>query len=127
MRESLPLFDDLDSLDKTGNSSRLRPAPDEHLLAARKLEKVIRRVPKRSAAQVRIGQLLCGHLIAMLNADYSSDDSRHAVSVRNAVSARNAVSTQNADSAQNASDATNAADAKNDIAHPRAPNASTRP
>ncbi|MCZ6889205.1 MAG: hypothetical protein O7H39_11975 [Gammaproteobacteria bacterium] len=99
-------------MDKTGNSNRSRPAPDEHLLAARKLEKVIRRVPKRSAAQVRIGQLLCGHLIAMLNADHSSDDSRNAVSVRNAVSAQNAV---------------NAPDAKNDTAHHRAPNASTRP
>ena len=121
MRESLPLFDDLDGLDKTGNSNRSRPASDEHLLAARKLEKVIRRVPRRSAAQVRIGQLLCGHLIAMLNADYSSDDSRHAVSARNADSVRNA------SDAANAADAADAADAKNDIAHPRAPNASTRP
>lgn len=40
--------------------------PDEHLVAAAKLSQMIRRVPDRSSAQVRIGRLLCRHLIAML-------------------------------------------------------------
>lgn len=47
--------------------SRARRAIDEssHLVAARRLSKAIRRAPNR-AEEARIGRLVCGHLIALL-------------------------------------------------------------
>jgi hypothetical protein len=60
-RMSLPLFDEL--------PQRERPPParkDRHLQAARQLARRMARLPDLSPEQQRAGQLICRHLVAML-------------------------------------------------------------
>ena len=44
----------------------VEPSADRHLRAARRLAKAIRRLPDRSAQQVKTGRAICRHLIALL-------------------------------------------------------------
>lgn len=58
---SLPLFSELQERPR-----RTRARLDPHLQAARQLSRRIARLPDQSPEQVRAGQLICRHLIAML-------------------------------------------------------------
>ena len=54
-----------------GQTSNVQHA-DRHLRAARKLSRKIRATADRSPEQTRAGQLICRHLIAMLQAENPS-------------------------------------------------------
>jgi hypothetical protein len=60
-RASLPLFDELPAREQP-----VRARKDRHLQAARQLSRRIARLPDQSPEQLRAGQLICRHLVAML-------------------------------------------------------------
>ena len=72
---SLPLFDESPPVGTAANVAKaaaprasVRPleARQAHLSAARRLARQMRRFADRSAEQVRAGQQICRHLVAML-------------------------------------------------------------
>ncbi len=72
--ETLPLFAELPNAQTLSVSSvqarpAVEPVADKHLRAARRLAKAIRRLPDRSAQQVKTGRAICRHLIALLEDD----------------------------------------------------------
>ena len=68
-RTSLPLFDELPQ-----REPRTRVRKDRHLQAARQLSRRMARLPDQSPEQVRAGQLICRHLVAMLEQSKTADD-----------------------------------------------------
>jgi hypothetical protein len=84
LKETLPLFAELaeynsvERLNRPGTRAsfrqkvrqKVRPkvgrTMDQHLIAADRLAKTIRRLPDYSAAQTHAGQAICRHLIALL-------------------------------------------------------------
>ena len=68
-RTSLPLFDELPQGDRPARTRK-----DRHLLAARQLSRRIARLPDQSPEQLRAGQLICRHLVAMLEQSKAADD-----------------------------------------------------
>ena len=86
--ETLPLF--AESAPVAGSEEQTldaspRPAvesdADRHLRAATRLAKAIRRLPERSAQQVKTGRAICRHLIALLEGEpgrnSEKQDQRH--------------------------------------------------
>jgi hypothetical protein len=67
-RASLPLFEDLPPLTRSP-----RGLEDRHLQAARQLSRRMARLPDQSPEQLRAGQLICRHLIAMLQQTEAAD------------------------------------------------------
>jgi hypothetical protein len=60
-RTSLPLFDELPQREQPARARK-----DRHLQAARQLSRRMARLPDQSPEQLRAGQLICRHLVAML-------------------------------------------------------------
>ena len=63
--ESLPLFRELEP-PRDGKRVVRDRSLNPHLSAARRLSRVVRRLPDHSAEQTRAGQAICRHLIALL-------------------------------------------------------------
>ena len=68
-RTSLPLFDELPQRERPA-----RARNDRHLQAARQLSRRMARLPDQSPEQLRAGQLICRHLVAMLEQSKAADD-----------------------------------------------------
>ncbi len=86
--ETLPLFAESAAVavpEEQTLDARARPAvesdADRHLRAATRLAKAIRRLPERSAQQVKTGRAICRHLIALLEGEpgrnSEKQDQRH--------------------------------------------------
>ena len=65
---TLPLFADLPpSSPRSAVAAASRAAtPEQHLVAAQRLARRMRRLPERASRQTRAGQAICRHLIALL-------------------------------------------------------------
>ena len=86
--ETLPLFAESAPVavaEEQTLDARTRPAvesdADRHLRAATRLAKAMRRLPERSAQQVKTGRAICRHLIALLEGEpgrnSEKQDQRH--------------------------------------------------
>ena len=59
---------------RSGKAKRARIAPPsgvDHLAAARRLQRRLRKAPVRSPEEIRAGRLICRHLVALLQASES--------------------------------------------------------
>ncbi len=69
-QNSLSLFDELPCAEATASVASAAPprrdAQQQHLRAARRLARQMRRFADQSAEQVHAGQQICRHLVAML-------------------------------------------------------------
>ena len=54
------------SREKQSREKQSREKRDRHLVAARRLARMVRRLPEHSVEQTRAGQAICRHLIALL-------------------------------------------------------------
>lgn len=83
MKESLPLFDDVQEATDTGSPASQsagavagqldRVHDDLHLAAARRLARRFKRSKVQARDRVRTGRLICRHLVAMLH-DIETED-----------------------------------------------------
>ena len=74
--ESLPLFRELEPATEGKRIARDRTL-NRHLRAARRLSRVVRKLPDHSEEQTRAGQAICQHLIALLEEADRETSSTH--------------------------------------------------
>jgi len=79
MKESLPLFDDVQEAADTASPASRSVGDclhdDLHLEAAQRLARRFKRSKVQARDRVRTGRLICRHLVAMLH-DIDEDDDR---------------------------------------------------